>query len=80
MYEHLIFDTARNIQWKNESIFMVKLEIYFEMKVNRPIFITLHRTQFNITPDIHNLIEDRVKKSLERIGTGDDFLIRIPIA
>lgn len=53
MYEHLIFDTARNIRWKKESIFMVKLKTYIEMKVNRPIFITLHKTQFNIKPDTH---------------------------
>ena len=33
-----------------------------------------------IKPDILNLIEDKVRKSLEHIGTGEIFLNRTPMA
>jgi hypothetical protein len=35
---------------------------------------------FNIKPDTLNLIEEKVGKSLELIGTGGNFLIRILMA
>jgi hypothetical protein len=34
----------------------------------------------NIKPDTLNLIEKKVGKSLELIGTGENFLNRIPMA
>ena len=34
----------------------------------------------NIKPDTLNLIEEKVGKSLELIGTGENFLNRIPMA
>ncbi|EGV93671.1 Retrovirus-related Pol polyprotein LINE-1 [Cricetulus griseus] len=34
----------------------------------------------NINPDTMNLIEKRVRNSLECIGTGDNFLNRTPTA
>jgi hypothetical protein len=34
----------------------------------------------NIKPDIVNLIEEKVRKSLELIGTGRNFLNRAPVA
>jgi hypothetical protein len=34
----------------------------------------------NIKPDILNLIEEKVKNSLEYIGMGENFLNRIPMA
>ena len=33
----------------------------------------------NIKPDTLNLIEEKVGNSLEHIGTGDNFLKRMPI-
>ena len=51
-----------------------------------PIFITLHKIQvqvdkdLSIKPDILNLTEEKVVKSLEHIGTGDNFLNRPPMA
>ena len=35
---------------------------------------------FNIKPDTLNLIEEKVGKSLELIGTGGNFLNRTPMA
>ena len=35
---------------------------------------------FNIKPDILNLIEEKVGKSLELIGTGENVLNRTPMA
>jgi hypothetical protein len=35
---------------------------------------------FNINPDTLNLIEEKVEKSLEFIGTGRNFLNRTPMA
>jgi hypothetical protein len=37
-------------------------------------------TDLNIKPDTLNLIEEKVGKSLEVIGTGGDFLNRTPVA
>jgi hypothetical protein len=34
----------------------------------------------NIKPDTLNLIEEKVEKSLKRIGTGEHFLNKIPVA
>jgi hypothetical protein len=36
--------------------------------------------ELNIQPDIQNLIEEKVEKRLELIGTGGNFLNRIPVA
>ena len=34
----------------------------------------------HIKPDTLNLIEEKVRKSLEHMGTGENFLNRIPMA
>jgi hypothetical protein len=34
----------------------------------------------NIKPDAQNIIEEKVGKSLELIGTGENFLNRTPMA
>lgn len=53
-------------------------------RMNRSIFITQHKTQIQVDqrpqPDILNLLEKKVEKSLECIGIGDNFLKRTPIA
>jgi hypothetical protein len=36
--------------------------------------------ELNIKPDTLNLIEERMEKSLEFIGTGENFLNKIPAA
>jgi hypothetical protein len=36
--------------------------------------------EFNIKPDILNLIEEKVRNNLELIGTGGNFLNRTPMA
>jgi hypothetical protein len=36
--------------------------------------------ELNIKPDTLNLIEKKLGNSLERIGTGDNFLNRTPMA
>jgi len=54
------------------------------MKMNS--FVTRHKIKskwikdLNIKPDTLNLIEEKVEKSLEFIGTGRNFLNRIPKA
>jgi hypothetical protein len=87
----LIFDKeAKNIQWKKESIFnkwcwsnwmavcrKMKIDPYLSpyTKLNAKWIKDL-----NIQPDTLNLIEEKVGKSLELIGTGENFLNRTPMA
>lgn len=42
--------------------------------------MTLKSKCITITPDILTLIEEKVGESLEHIGTGDNFMDRIPMA
>ena len=90
-YGHLIFDKeAKNIQWKKESIFNKWcwsnwLSVCRRMKID-PYLSPCTKLKskwikdLNIKPDTLNLIEEKVGKSLELIGTGGNFLIRIPMA
>ena len=87
-HRHLIFDKyAKNIQWKKDSLFNkwcwanwksvcreIKIDPYLPpcTKVKSKWIKDL-----NIKPDIINLIEERVGKSIELIGTGGTFLNRI---
>jgi hypothetical protein len=53
---------------------------------NKPIFVTLYKAQVNVDqgpqrkPDTLNLIEEKVRKSLELIGAGGNFLNRAPMS
>ena len=56
-----------------------------QTNANRSIFVTLKfkskwSKSLNIKLDTWNLIEEKVENFLERIGTGDKFLNRIPTA
>lgn len=61
-------------------------DTYMQKKANRFIFITLHKTQFqvdkgkdiNISSDTLNLIKEKVGNRLELTGIGKDFLNRTP--
>jgi hypothetical protein len=52
----------------------------------RPGFVTLHKLKFKwikdliINPDTLNLIEEKMAKRLELIGTGGNFLNKTPMA
>ena len=90
-YGHLIFDKDRkNIQWKKESIFNKWcwsnwLSVCRRMKID-PYLSPCTKLKskwikdLNIKPDTLNLIEEKVGKSLELIGTGGNFLNRTPMA
>jgi hypothetical protein len=87
---HLIFDKeGKNIQWK-KSIFnkwcwsnwlsvcrKIKIDTYLSpcTKLKSKWIKNLH-----IKQDTVNLIEEEVGKSFELIGTGGNFLNRIPVA
>jgi hypothetical protein len=53
---------------------------------NKPIHIVLHKAQVQVDQDLHikpdtlKLIQEKVRKSLEHMGTGEDFLNRTPMA
>ena len=81
-YGHLIFDKdAKNIQWKKESIFNKWcwsnwLSVSRRMKID-PYLSPCTNLKYkwikdlNIKPNTLNLIEEKVGKSLELIGTGE---------
>ena len=86
-YCHLIFDKdTKNIQWKKESIFnkwclsnwlpvciKMKLEPYLSpCKKLKSKWIK----DFYIKPDTLNVVEEKMEKSFEFIGTGGNFLNR----
>jgi hypothetical protein len=87
----LIFEKeAKNIQWKKESIFnkwcwsnwqsacrKMKIDPYLSpgTKIKSKWVKDLYTKQ-----DILNLIEEKVGKSLELIGSGGNFLNRIAMA
>jgi hypothetical protein len=90
-YCHLIFDKdAKNIQWKEESIFNKWycsnwLSVRRRMKIDPYLspgtkLKTKWIKDISIKPDTLNLIEEKVGKNLELIGTGGNFLNRIPMA
>jgi hypothetical protein len=82
---HLIFDKGtKNIQWKKESIFNKWcwsnwLSVCRRMKIDPYLspctkFKSKWIKDLNIKPDTRNLIEEKVGKSLEFIGTRGNFL------
>jgi hypothetical protein len=88
----LIFDKeAKNIQWKKESIFNKWcwsnwLPVCRRMKKKEAYCSPCTKLKYkwikdlNIKPDTLNLIEEKVGKHLELIGTGGNFLKRIPMS
>jgi hypothetical protein len=87
----MIFDKdAKNIQWKKESIFS-EWHLSNCLSVCRGMKIVLYLSpckklkskwikDLNIESDTLNLVEEKVGKSLELIGTGGNFLNSIPMA
>jgi hypothetical protein len=80
----------KNIQWKKESIFN-KWCCYNWLSVCKTMKIAPYLSpctklkskwikDLNIEPDTLNLIEEKVGKNLELIGTGINFLNRTPMA
>jgi hypothetical protein len=90
-YGHLIFDKeAKNTQWNKESIFnkwcwsnwqfvcrKMKIEPYL---LSCSKLKSMWIKDLNLKPDTLNLIEEKMEKRLELIGTGGDFLNRTPMA
>ncbi|KAL6081158.1 hypothetical protein STEG23_016403 [Scotinomys teguina] len=90
-YENLIFDKdAKTVKWKKESIFN-KWCWHNWMATCRRLQIDPYLSpctklkskwikDLNINPVTLNLIEEKVGSTLERIGTGDQFLNITPTA
>jgi hypothetical protein len=90
-YGYLIFDKeAKTIQWKKESIFNKRCWSNWQsacrsMQID-PYSSPCTRLKFkwiktlNIKPDTLNLIDENLGKSLEGIGTGENFQNRTPMA
>jgi hypothetical protein len=90
-YGHLIFDKkAKTTQWKKESIFnrwcwFSWLSAYRRMQID-PFLSPCKKlnskriNNLHIKPEMMNLIEEKVEKNLEHIGTGENFLKRTPVA
>ncbi|KAL6084381.1 hypothetical protein STEG23_022623 [Scotinomys teguina] len=90
-YENLIFDKdAKTVKWKKESIFN-KWCWHNWMSTCRRLQIDPYLSpctklkskwikDLNINPVTLNLIEEKVGSTLERIGTGDQFLNITPTA
>jgi hypothetical protein len=90
-YGHLIFDKgAKTIQWKKHSIFnklcwhnwwlscrRMRISLFLSpcIKVKSKWIKELH-----IKPETLKLIEEKVGKSLEVMGTGEEFLNRTTMA
>ena len=86
----MIFDKeAKTIQWKRESILnkwcwsnwmsacrRIQIDPYHHPTKLRSKWIK----DLNIKPHILDLIEQRVRNSLELLGIGENFLNRTPLA
>ena len=92
IFEHLIFDkeAKKKIKWKKESIFNKWclhnwISTCRRMKID-PYLLPFTKLKskwikdLNIKPVALNLIEEKVGSTLECIGTGNNFLNRIPAA
>jgi hypothetical protein len=89
-YDHLIFDKrAKTIQWKKDSIFNKWCWFNWWLTCRRmqiDPFLTIC-TKFkpkwikdpHIKPDMMNLMEEKVGKSLEHVATGEKALNRTPV-
>jgi hypothetical protein len=87
---HLIFDKgSKSIQWKKDSIFnkwywLNWLLAFRRMQIN-PFFSPCTKVKskwikdLHIKPDTLKLIEKNMGKSLKHMGTGENFLNRMPI-
>ena len=69
---------------KASSVNDTGITVCLYVEENRPIIVTLHKAQvkdqgLNTKPDTLNLIEEKVGKNLECIGTGRNFLNRTPM-
>jgi hypothetical protein len=90
-YGHLIFDKgAKTIQWKKESIFNKWSRFTWRspcrrMQIN-PFLSPGTKLKSKWIKDLHmktdtlKLIEEKVGKNLEHMGTGEIFLNRTPVA
>ena len=90
-YGHLIFDKgAKTIQWKKDSIFKKWCWHNWWLtcrRVQNDLFLspcTMLKSKLikdrHIKRDTLNLLEEKVRKSIEHIGTGKNSLNRTPIA
>ena len=89
-YGHLIFDKGdKNIQWKKDSLFNKWCWLNWHsacrrMQINPFLSHTKLKSKWikdlHIKPSTLKLIEQKVGKSLEHIGTGKNFLSRTPMA
>jgi hypothetical protein len=67
----------------NKWYWFNSLPVYLKNE-NRPIFITLYKAQVQVDQDLNikpdtplNVIEEKVGKSFEFIGTGGNFLTEL---
>jgi hypothetical protein len=91
IYGHLIvYKEAKTLQWKKDSIFNKRcwfnsLSICRGMQID-PFLSPCTKVKskwikdLHIKPDILNLIEEKVGKIHEHMGTGEMFLNRTPMA
>jgi hypothetical protein len=90
-YGHLIIDKGtKTIQWKKDSIFNKWCWFNWRLVQRRmqidPFLFPCTKLKskwikdFHIQPDTLKLIEKKVGKSLEHMGTRENFLNRTPIA
>jgi hypothetical protein len=87
---NLIFDKGtKTIQWKKDhfqQMVLAQLVISMYKKQIDPFLSSCTKLKskcikdFHIKPDTWKLIEKKVGKSLEDMGTGEIFLNRTPIA
>ena len=88
-YGHLIFDKVEeNIQWKKDSLstngagstggqhVRMQIDSYLLVLSSTPKWIK----DVHIKPDTQKLIETKLGKTLEDMGTGEKFLNRTSIA
>lgn len=74
--------TCNGKRESHHKMVLVKLIIFIQKNINKSIFINLHKLKstwiidLNIKPDTMKLIEEKIGKSLEIIGTADEFLTR----
>jgi hypothetical protein len=90
-YGHLIFDKgAKSIHWKKDSIFNKWCRLNWRLLCRRmqidPLLSPCTKLkskwikELHIKPETVKLIEEKVEKSLEDMGTGEKFLYRTAMA
>jgi hypothetical protein len=91
IYGHLIFDKGtKTIQWKKDSIFNKRCWLNWRLACRRmqidPFLSPCKKLKSKWIKDLHikpetlKLIEEKVGKNLEHMGTGEKFLNRTPMA